>query len=251
MSGARQWILMMVAISLTPTFCEAQKKVPRAAFMPEPVSEASWMRRVAEQQGVLTNQPCSVCFIGDSLTEFWLHTGRATWEASFAPLKAANLGLAADRTEHILNRIQRLEFRRANPKLIVLMMGTNNLGMEPPDEPEDVVRAVRTAVTMLRAKLPQASVLVLTIPPSGDEPHSALRKRIQQTNALLSQALWPEKVQVLQTYAALVDEQDRWRDSFTQDGTHFTAAGYARLKELLLPVVKEIMGQAPRSLTPP
>ena len=209
------------------------------------------MRRVAGQQGVLTNQPCSICFIGDSLTEFWLHTGRATWEAAFAPLKAANLGLAADSTEHILNRIQRLEFRRANPKLIVLMMGTNNLGMVPPDEPEEVARAVRTAVTMLRAKLPQASILVLTIPPGGDEPRSALRKRIQQTNALLSQTSLPERVRVLETYSALVDEQDRWRDGFTQDGTHFTAAGYAKLAELLTPVVKEMLGKTPQSLIPP
>lgn len=209
------------------------------------------MRRVAGQQSVLANQPCSICFIGDSLTEFWLHTGRATWDAAFAPLKAANLGLAADRTEHILNRIQRLEFRRANPKLIVLMMGTNNLGMVPPDEPEDVVRAAHTAVTVLRARLPRASILLLTIPPSGDEPRSALRRRIQQTNALLSQTSWPEGVRVLQTYPALVDEQDRWRSGFTQDGTHFTAAGYAKLAELLTPVVKEMLGATPASVIRP
>lgn len=128
------------------------------------------MRRVAEQQGMLANQPCQVCFIGDSLTEFWLHTGRAAWEMTFAPLKAINLGLAADRTEHVLNRIQRLEFRRANPKVVVLMMGTNNLGMTPPDSPEDVARAVVAGVTLLRTKLPRASILLLGIPPSGERP---------------------------------------------------------------------------------
>lgn len=209
------------------------------------------MRRVAAQQGVLSNQPCSVCFMGDSLTEFWLHTGRASWELAFAPLQAVNLGLAADRTEHILNRIQRLDFRRANPRLVVLMMGTNNLGMAPPDDPEDVARAMRTAVTMLRAKLPQASILLLTIPPSGYEPQSALRKRIKRTNALLLQTSWPERVRVLQTYPALVDEQDHWRDGFTQDGTHFTAAGYARLADLLAPVVKEMLENPQPSVTRP
>jgi lysophospholipase L1-like esterase len=241
MSGSRQWIFMILAVIIEATCCEAQIKVPRAAFIPEINADASWMRRVAEQQGVLTNQPCRVCFMGDSLTEFWLHTGRATWDGEFAPLKAINLGLTGDRTEHILYRIQKLEFWRAKPQLVVLLMGTNNLGREVPDKPEDVVRAIAAGVTMLRAKIPQASILVLTIPPSGDEPESALRQRIKQTNALLLQMKWPDRVRLLAIYDAMVDERDRWREGLTLDGTHFSAAGYAKLAGLILPVAAETL----------
>lgn len=244
MHYTKSYLIALMALLVAASsgiFCLGQTMPARAAYVAEPVKDVVWLRRVGEQQAWLANQPCRVCFIGDSLTEFWLHTGRATWDLEFAPLKAINLGLAADRTEHILNRIQRLEFRRANPQLVVLMMGTNNLGMAMPDTPEDVLRAVATAVNLLRAKLPGASVLVLTIPPSGDEPNSTLRHRIKQTNTLLRAVKWPEQVRLLPVYETLVDDHDRWREGFTLDGTHFSDAGYAQLGEILTPVVREML----------
>jgi lysophospholipase L1-like esterase len=218
--------------------------VSRSADHPQPILEPSWLRRVGTQQGILTNNPCKVCFIGDSLTELWEHTGKADWDLHFAPLKAANLGLTADRTEHILERIRRLDFRRAKPQLVVLLMGTNNLGMEPPDKPDEVFRGVQKGVAMIQAKMPQAKILLLTIPPSGYEPKSALRMRIQETNKLLTEARWPDAVRVLPVYEAMVDDADRWRADCTLDGTHFSATGYARLAALLSPVVKEMLGDA-------
>jgi lysophospholipase L1-like esterase len=235
--------ILIVVTLLASGLAHAQTKLRRAPYVPEPVADPSWTRRVDQQQRVLTNQPCRVCFLGDSLTEFWMHTGRATWDAEFTQFKAINLGLAGDRTEHILYRIKRLDFRRANPKLVVLMMGTNNLGMEPSDKPEEVVRAVITAVTMLRTKLPQASVLVLTIPPNGNAPESPLRKRVNQTNDLLSRTAWPERVRLLHVHDAFVDGAGHWGKGLSLDGTHFSAAGYARLAELVSPVVKALTSQ--------
>src|SRR5262245_39483395 len=50
-------------------------------------------------------------FIGDSITDFWDDTppnrgGKAVWEKYFVPLKAANFGINADRTQHVLWRMQ-------------------------------------------------------------------------------------------------------------------------------------------------
>ncbi len=240
MSATRQWFLLMLAL-LTAACCEAQTKPARTPYTPEPNTDPGWKSLLNRQQGWLNNHSCRVCFIGDSLTEFWKEIGRSSWEKEFAPLKAINVGISGDRTEHILHRIQRLDFRRANPKVIVLMMGTNNLGMTPPDHPEDVVHAVKAGVAMLRAKLPQASILVLTIPPSGDEPNSPLRQSIKQANALLMKHKWGERVRLLSVYDTMVDGQDRWREGFTLDGTHFSESGYGKLSELVSPVVKDIL----------
>lgn len=213
----------------------------RAADRPEAIKDATWVQRLGEQQRMLTNAPCQVCFIGDSLTEFWLHHGRGDWELHFAPLKSVNLGLAADRTEHILERIRRLDFSRARPKVVVLMMGTNNLGMNPPDTPEAVFQAVQRGVAMLQAKMQQAKVILLTLPPSGEEPASALRQRIQATNKLITEAKWPEAVKVLPVYDIMVDADDRWKRDGTLDGTHFSSTSYSRLADVLAPVAKEML----------
>ncbi|MEZ0385580.1 MAG: SGNH/GDSL hydrolase family protein, partial [Verrucomicrobium sp.] len=118
---------------------------------------------------------------------------------------------------------------------------TNNMGMEPPDAPQSVVRAIQKGVLALRAKLPGVQVLVLGLPPSGIEARSALRQRIQSTNALLAAASWPEGVSYLPTYAALVDEQDLWKLALTVDGTHFSATGYEELARLIGPVLHKTL----------
>jgi lysophospholipase L1-like esterase len=215
---------------------------PRTADHPRPIAEKDWYRRYADHQALLTNGRFDVVFIGDSLTDFWTYTGKAAWDAQIAPLKAMNGGIAADRTEHILWRIEHYDFHRAQPKLFVLLMGTNNLGMDPPDSPESVVRAILSAARFLLAHNSTSRVLILGIPPSGLEADSALRGRIQKTNALLSVEKLPPNVSFLPLYSTFVDDKDRWRDGFTLDGTHFSAAGYAKLADLLAPQLKELLG---------
>lgn len=201
------------------------------------------MRRVAEHQGILTNGRFDVVLIGDSLTDFWSHTGKPAWDTHLAPLRCVNCGIAADRTEHIIWRIRRCDFRRVQPKVFVLLMGTNNLGMDPPDTPGDVVQAILAASRELLARHPASKVLVLTLPPSGLEPNSALRQRIKQADALLEKSRLPARVSVLPLYNVFVDENDRWRDGLTLDGTHFSAAGYDRLAEILVPKLGKLLGK--------
>jgi lysophospholipase L1-like esterase len=194
---------------------------------------------MGEQQHQLTNQPGRVCFIGDSLTEFWLHTGKPVWDREFAPLKCWNLGLAADRTEHVLHRIRWLDFGRARPEAVVLLMGTNNLGMTPPDSPESVARAIRKGVDLLQKKLPGAHILVLGLPPSGMEPHSPLRMNLRATNDLLAATAWPVGTTYVPLYESLVDPQDQWRPAYTLDGTHFSLAGYEAVAAQIGPALRQ------------
>lgn len=57
----------------------------------------TWHRKVANHQRALDEGKIDVCFIGDSLTEFWLHTGKPIWDLEFHQLKCVNLGLAAEK----------------------------------------------------------------------------------------------------------------------------------------------------------
>jgi lysophospholipase L1-like esterase len=231
--------------ALAASSLSAQTSAPttRAPDRPTPISEPSWFRRIAEHQTLLTNNRYDVIFIGDSLTDFWTATGKATWQTQLVPLKSVDCGIAGDRTEHILWRIQHYDFHRAQPKLFVLLMGTNNLGMDPPDKPADVARATLAAARQLLTRHPQAKVLLLTIPPSGPQPNSALRQQVKQTNALLEAEKLPPNLSILPVYPTFVDSGDQWLDGMTLDGTHFSAVGYARLAEILVPRLKEILGQ--------
>lgn len=198
-----------------------------------------WMRRMSEQQHVLTNQPVNCCFIGDSLTEYWPHSGNRSWD-EMAKFKPANLGVAGDRTEQVLYRISNLDFSRSKTEVVVLLVGTNNLAVTLPDDPRDVVKAIIQCVTRLCAKLPEAKVIVLGIPPNG-LAGTELRKKIKETNRLLADHRWDETVRFLPVYESFVGSDDEWLDGMTSDQTHFAAKGYDALLSLVNPVLAEWM----------
>jgi lysophospholipase L1-like esterase len=232
----------LCALAAPSLLAENTAPAVRAPDRPMPISEPGWFRRISEHQALLTNNRYDVVFLGDSLTDFWTATGKDTWQTQLVPLKSVDCGIAADRTEHVLWRIQQYDFHRAQPKVFVLLIGTNNLAMDPPDKPQDVARTILNTARQLSTKHVQAKVVVLTIPPNGPEPNSALRQRIKQTNALLEAEKLPPNLSVLPIYSTFVDDGDRWLTGMTLDGTHFSAAGYAKLAEILLPRIKDLLG---------
>jgi lysophospholipase L1-like esterase len=65
-------------------------------------------------------------FLGDSITDGWAKGGKAIWDTRYAPLKAANFGIGGDKTEHVLWRLKNGNLTGIQPKVVVLMIGTNN-----------------------------------------------------------------------------------------------------------------------------
>ena len=70
-------------------------------------------------------------FVGDSITDRWRNRGLEVWDKHFAPLKPANFGIGGDTTQGVLWRMQNGELEGFKAKLIVLMLGTNNINRNP------------------------------------------------------------------------------------------------------------------------
>src|SRR5262245_11628278 len=72
-------------------------------------------------------------FLGDSITRRWGTSDAqyqellANWTANFHGWNAANFGWGADRIEHMLWRLENGELDGVNPKVIVILAGTNNI----------------------------------------------------------------------------------------------------------------------------
>ena len=73
-----------------------------------------------------------VYFVGDSITRRWGATDYpeflANWRQNFFGWNAGNFGWGADRTQNILWRLENGELDGVNPKVIVILAGTNNVG---------------------------------------------------------------------------------------------------------------------------
>ena len=75
-----------------------------------------------------------VYFVGDSITRRWGTSDPqykemlANWKQNFFGWNAADFGWGADTIQNILWRLENGELDGVNPKVIVVLAGTNNVG---------------------------------------------------------------------------------------------------------------------------
>jgi lysophospholipase L1-like esterase len=137
-------------------------------------------------------------YLGDSITAGWSGRGKDVWAKYYGPMgaKAANFGIGGDRTEHVLWRLDNGNFDGLKPKLVVLMIGTNNTGHQgrPQKElngtvyhstAEETAQGVKAILDKLKAKCPGTKVLLLAIFPRGANEMDRLRKQNEATNDII------------------------------------------------------------------
>ena len=115
-----------------------------------------------------------VLFLGDSITQYWTDEnpargGKSVWDREFAPLRAACFGIAGDRTEYVIWRLQNGEARGYQPKVVVLLIGTNNTGNR--NTPEQAVEGISAVVSELKKLFPKTKILLLSLLPRGGKDH--------------------------------------------------------------------------------
>src|SRR5438270_12857964 len=118
-----------------------------------------------------------IYFEGDSIIRRWGATDYpkylANWNENFFGWNAADFGWGADRVENILWRLQNGELDGVNPKVIVLLAGTNNVGNRVPPggidaAVDDVTRGIGAVVRVMQSKAPDAAIILMGIFPRND-----------------------------------------------------------------------------------
>jgi lysophospholipase L1-like esterase len=179
-----------------------------------------------------------VIFDGDSITNGWTiqDHGLAVWKERIEPYHAYNFGISGDKTQHVLWRLAHGQAEGLHPKLIVLMIGTNNMGRSW--SPAQVADGVEAIVTTYHQRCPEAAILLQGILPRGDA-HDAIRGKISETNVLL--AAWaPANGAIFRDFGAKFLEADgRLKADCFIDKTHPNAKGYG----IWADAIKDILDQ--------
>ena len=159
-----------------------------SAVIPAPRTDPWILERQAECVRRAAEAPqANVVFLGDSITQGWEDGGAEAWRNTLQPLGALNLGVSGDRTENVLWRLQQAPITRLQPKCVVLLIGTNNLG-HGTHTGEQALAGVLEVIRTLRAQAPAAMLLVLDVFPRG-ERFNPMRGELAQLNqALRAQA---------------------------------------------------------------
>ena len=188
-------------------------------------------------------EPGGVVFYGDSLTQL-MPVGRL-----FSELPGVqDCGIAGAVSEELLWMADEAVIRR-RPRLVVLMVGTNDLGNTVMASPRDVACNVRDLVDLILGNLPEARVLLWSPLPCVEEVDGYRAKPCVRSNDLLRMVLpqereliRDERVAFLDVFDAFLDERGRTRTELYADGLHLTGEGFALLADLMRPELARLLG---------
>jgi len=190
-------------------------------------------------------------FEGDSITRRWGATDYPqlleNWNKNFFGWNAADFGWGADRVENILWRLENGELDGINPKVIVLLAGTNNVGNRVPVEGakvlvEDVTRGLQTVIRTMQEKAPTAVIILMGIFPRND--NMDVMAEIDAINGNLAKMADGRKIRYLNVNDRLADETGKLHEGMmnAKDKLHPTVQGYQVWADALKPILTELLG---------
>jgi cephalosporin-C deacetylase-like acetyl esterase/lysophospholipase L1-like esterase len=232
------------------------------ASVPAPRTDANSMKAHEQLLAKKSQGRIDVYFIGDSITRRWGATDPnyrallANWNRNFHGWNAGNFGWGADHIQNILWRLDQGELTGVQPKVIVVMAGTNNVSARPVpgNEPEiaaDIAGGIAAIVQRAKKLAPRATIVLMGITPRND--NMAYMPVIDQTNALLAKLARGRKVRFVNLNSQLADAAGKLHAGMTDpDQLHLAVPAYQIWADALRPILTEVLGPpAATDLAPP
>lgn len=242
------------------------EELPAAAYPRDFVKFPNWLPfhklLSDEAEGWRHAGNLDLLFLGDSLTETWRGTegGHKCVRCKAVPevfmkeyghIQSAAFGIAADRTAHLLWRLQNGELPEGlKAKVVVVLIGTNDLGQHGPATAEETTKGIKSIVEHVRTVIPEAQVVPMAILPRGRITHHGqadilpIRTNITLVNSNLRE-LWDNendpKISFLDCGSMFVDEARRvFVDRHLMpDWLHLNELGHQKWADCLNPVISK------------
>jgi N-acetylglucosamine-6-sulfatase len=197
-------------------------------------------RRHAEFVEIAKAGNIDLLFLGDSITDWWRSRGLAIWDRTWAPLKAANFGIAGERVEQVLWRVQNGELDGYKARAVVLMIGTNNLRGTPDNQ--EIADGIAFLCAEIQKRQPAAKILLLGIFPRGPAADAPYRERIKAINAALAKLDDRKSLFFMDIGEKFLAADGTIPAEIMYDGLHPAERGYEIWADAILPRVRELMG---------
>lgn len=235
-------ISVLATAQTTPT--SAPAPVDASAAIPK-TGNATFFQKHEQFLARAKAGPIGVLFLGDSITEGWTKAPHI-WEHYYAQYQPANFGIGGDQTQHVIWRIENGELDGIKPRVVVLMLGTNNSGAHTAGQ---IAAADRKIVQMIRARLPETKILLLAIFPRGPrkardgtpEPWEKRMEVIRAVNTDLASLDDGKTIRFLDINARFLGNDGTIPNVIMPDQLHPNTAGYQLWAEAMQPLLDEMM----------
>ncbi|HEV3083201.1 MAG TPA: GDSL-type esterase/lipase family protein [Gemmataceae bacterium] len=189
-------------------------------------SNAYWMEREQQNEArLLSGNHPAVLFLGDSITDWFANgAGAPIWNNYLAPLSAADFAVSGTMTSQVLWQVETGQVALADPAVVVLMIGSNNLGVG--QSPPAVTAGITKIVQEIQGQLPRSKILLLGILPRRQSPADPLRAGIAQVNASLARLADGKRIQYVDFGSAYLQADGSIASPLMPDYIHPSLLGY-------------------------
>ena len=141
-----------------------------------------WSTRHREASALMQSRRPDIVMLGDSITHFWggepvggRRTGVAEWDRFFAGKTSRQSRLRVGPHRERPVAAENGEFEGVTPKVVVLMIGTNNITLNTPDE---IAAGVEAICATIHTRSAATKILLLAIFPRREaRPHPRQGRR--------------------------------------------------------------------------
>lgn len=246
-----EWLNMLVRGGTLKLNQSTPNQTP-PADQPVPRADRNSMLAHAELLEKRKKGRIDLYFLGDSITRRWGTSDEQykafleNWRQNFFGWNAADFGWGGDTTQNILWRLENGELDGVNPKVIVLLAGTNNVGRTSPQGPDDpraadIPRGIKAILDLCRRKAPKATIILMGITPRND--NMAVMPIIDEINRRIAKFADGKRIRYVSINDRLADSAGKLYEGMTnRDGLHLDVKGYQVWADALKPILNRLLG---------
>jgi lysophospholipase L1-like esterase len=237
----RPAVFLLAAFFSLTAFAQNTALIPATRDFP-----TNWISRHEANVAEAKKGGVDLLFLGDSITDGWRWDtgGRKIWAEDFAPRHAANFGIGWDRIQNVLWRVENGELDGISPKVVVLLIGTNNTGNEDNGQPRnttpEIIAGISNLVRRVQFHLPQCKILLFAIFPRGEKT-DPIREQVKAVNAGIAQLADGNKVRYLDIGDKFLQSDGTLPRSMFHDLLHPNTQGYQIWANAMEPTLDELM----------
>jgi acetyl esterase/lipase/lysophospholipase L1-like esterase len=245
-ASAQQWPCLLQA------YLAAQPETPADPNPAAVPTAGDNTARHAEKVAAAASGKFDLILVGDSITNnFENPEYQPVWNQFFAPRRALNLGYSGYRTENVLWNVQNGELAGQSPKVMTLMVGTNNV--DEKNYPTrhtagQVAGGIEAILKVMRAQCPAAKIILLAcFPGSYDGPKPTSHRAIlERASELIRPLADNEHVFFLDVNRIFLTPEGAVDQALMGDFLHPTPAGAKLWAQTMEPLLARLMGEASR-----
>jgi lysophospholipase L1-like esterase len=204
-----------------------------------PIEEnTGWTARHYQLCAMAGTNEIDLLFVGDSVTAGWDGSGKGVWDKQVQRYHPANFGISGEGTQDVLWRITHRELDGLDPKVVVVLLGSNDINWPS----AQIAGGVAEVVRKIRARLPHSRVFLMGILPRGEQPNTIERVRALEANAQLQKLDAGRQVQYFYFGDKLLLPDGRMTRETAPDFLHPREGGYQFWMESIRPGIEKALG---------